>query len=136
MAPLKAIILAAGLGGRMLPLTQRTHKSLLPIGDTTILGRIVDGLLGIDVRDILVVTGHLSDQVRAFLFERYPQVPFRFVHNERYRETNNIVSVAIALEQSVLDSDVVLSECDVLFDPELLRRLTTNERGNIALVDR
>jgi histidinol-phosphate/aromatic aminotransferase/cobyric acid decarboxylase-like protein/choline kinase len=133
---MKAIVLAAGVGCRMLPLTERTHKSLLPVDDTAILGRIVDGLLGIDVRDILVVTGYLAEQVRAFLGERYPEVPFRFVHNERYRETNNIVSLAMALEQSVLDSDVVLIECDVLFDPAILRRLTANERGNIALVDR
>lgn len=133
---MKAIVLAAGLGGRMRPLTDQVHKSLLPIGSTTILGRIVDGLLGIQVRDILVVTGYRADEVRAFLSARYPDVPFQFVHNERYRETNNIVSLAMALEQSRFDADLILIECDVLFNPALLGRLTSPERGNIALVDR
>src|SRR5438034_4355661 len=133
---MKAIVLAAGLGGRMRPLTDTLHKSLVSVGDTTILGRIVDGLRAIDVRDILVVTGYLAPQVRAWLHEHYPHVPFDFVHNARYAETNNIVSLAMALEHLKLDDDVILVECDVLFDPAVLRRLTSPERGNIALVDR
>jgi histidinol-phosphate/aromatic aminotransferase/cobyric acid decarboxylase-like protein/choline kinase len=133
---MKAIVLAAGVGGRMRPLTDHIHKSLLPVGDSTILGRIVDGLLAIEVREIVVVTGHLAGQVEAFLAERYPGLPFRFVHNARYRETNNIVSLAMALDSTAIDGDIVLIECDVLFDPAVLARLTSPERGNIALVDR
>src|SRR3954451_11733559 len=132
----KAIVLAAGAGGRMRPLSDHTHKSLLPVGESTILGRIVDGLLAIEVRDILVVTGHLRDQICGFLAEHYPGVRFTFVHNQRYRETNNIVSLAMALDQCEFDADIILIECDVLFQPAMLRRLTTAERGNIALVDR
>ena len=120
----------------MRPLTDHVHKSLLPVGNSTILGRIVDGLLEIDIRDILVVTGYRADEVKTFLRDRYPEVPFEFVHNERYRETNNIVSLAMALEHSDFTSDIVLIECDVLFEPSLLRRLKSPERGNIALVDR
>src|SRR5437867_728953 len=104
---MKAIVLAAGLGGRMWPLTEQVHKSLLQVGNTTILGRIVDGLLSIDVRDILVVTGYLDEQVKAFLKEHYSNIPFRFVHNARYRDTNNIVSLAMALEQGQFDSDII-----------------------------
>jgi histidinol-phosphate/aromatic aminotransferase/cobyric acid decarboxylase-like protein/choline kinase len=133
---MKAIVLAAGLGARMRPITDTLHKSLVSVGGTTILGRIVDGLLGIDVRDILVVTGYLAPQVRGWLHEHYPDIAFDFVHNARYAETNNIVSLAMALEHLKLDDDVILVECDVLFDPTVLRRLTSPERGNIALVDR
>jgi histidinol-phosphate/aromatic aminotransferase/cobyric acid decarboxylase-like protein/choline kinase len=133
---MKAIVLAAGLGGRMRPLTDTTHKSLLAVGESTILGRIVDGLLAIEVRDILVVTGHLGQQVRDFLARRYPEIPFRFVHNARYRETNNIVSLAMALDATEFDSDVILIECDVLFQPAILERLLVAGAGNIALVDR
>ena len=133
---MKAVVLAAGQGARLRPLTDRVHKSLLPVGDNTILGRIVDGLLAIQVSDILVVTGYRSAEVKAYLAERYPDLAVRYVHNERYRETNNIVSLAMALDQMEIDSDVVLVECDVLFDPSILSRLRSPERGNIALVDR
>lgn len=133
---MKAIVLAAGLGGRMRPLSDRVHKGMLPVGGRTIIERIVDGLLAIDVKDILVVTGYRSAEVQAFLSAQYPELPIRYVRNSRYRETNNIVSLAMALDAIEIDSDVVLVECDVLFDPGLLGRLTSPQPGNIALVDR
>ncbi len=133
---MKAIVLAAGLGARLRPMTDRVHKSLLPVAGNTILGRIFDGLLAIGVRDILVVTGYRADEVKAFLDGRYPDLPVRYMHNERYRETNNIVSLAMALERMEIDCDVILIECDVLFEPAVLGRLRSPERGNIALVDR
>jgi histidinol-phosphate/aromatic aminotransferase/cobyric acid decarboxylase-like protein/choline kinase len=132
---MKAILLAAGLGRRMQPLTDDKHKSLLQVGETTILGRIVDALIAISVREILVVTGYRDDEVRSFLAQRYPDLPFEFVHNARYRETNNIVSLAMALDRTRFDDDVILIESDVLFDRTLLQRLAARS-GNVALVDR
>ncbi len=132
---MRAVILAAGLGRRMRPLTDHMHKSLLPVGDSTILGRIVDGLCAIEVRDILVVTGYRAGEVREFLASRYPEMSFRFVHNERFSETNNIVSLAMAFDAVTFDEDVLLIESDLLFDPSVLQRLR-HRRGNVALVDR
>lgn len=133
---MKAIILAAGLGRRMQPLSDSCHKALLPIGDKTILGRIVDSLLGIGVRDIVIVTGHLAEDIRTYCAVRYPDVPFVFLHNERFETTNNIVSLSLALDRTNLDTDVLLIECDLLFEPSLLRRLADRRSGNVALVDR
>jgi len=65
--PLTAIILAAGYARRMRPLTDETHKTLLPVGDSTILGRILDGLLAIGVDDLVIVTGYRDADLRAFV---------------------------------------------------------------------
>ncbi len=132
---MQAILLCAGLGRRMQPLTNELHKSLLPVGDSTILGRIVDALIAIDVRRILVVTGYRADDLKAFLAARYPTIAFHYVHNARFAETNNIVSLAMALETATLDDDVLLIESDVLFAEGLLTRLR-DRTGNVALVDR
>lgn len=131
-----AIILAAGFGRRMRPLSDTTHKALLPVGDSTILGRIIDGLLSIDVTDIVVVTGYRADEVRGFLASQYPAVPVRFVHNERYEQTNNIVSLSLAFDSAPIDTDIIVIECDLLFERSVLQRLLTAPPGNVALVDR
>jgi histidinol-phosphate/aromatic aminotransferase/cobyric acid decarboxylase-like protein/choline kinase len=132
---MQAIILTAGYGRRMQPLSSACHKALLPIAGTTILGRIVDSLIDVGVHDIVIVTGYRADDVRAFLEARYPSVPFSFVHNERYADTNNIVSLSLALDRLKYERDVLLIECDLLFDTDLLRRLVRAPGGNTALVD-
>ena len=132
---MQAIILAAGYGRRMRPLSDASHKALLPIGSTTILARIIDGLREIDIDDVTVVTGYRAVDIERYLCEHYPETRFQFIRNQRYEETNNIVSLSMGLEQMQLDGDLVLVECDLLFEPRLLRRLLRSDAGNIALVD-
>lgn len=132
----QAIILTAGSSRRMLPLTDRTHKTLLEVGGRKVIEWVVDALLECGVRDVAVVTGHEAEALRAFLDRRYPDLPVTYLHNERYRTTNNICSLALALERLPIDSDVLLLECDLVFEPAVLRRLVLSPHPNVALVDR
>lgn len=132
---MKAIILTAGYGKRMRPLSDHCHKALLPVAGTTILGRILDSLGEIGVSEITIVTGYRADDLRAFIARHYSQLPIRWVHNPRYAETNNIVSLSLALDGIELDADVLLIECDLLFHPAVLQPLLSPSPGNIALVD-
>lgn len=134
--PLTAVILTAGFARRMRPLTDHAHKTLLDVGGTTILGRIVDALLARGVDDVVIVTGYRDAEIRDFVHAKYPGIPFRFVHNARYRETNNIVSLSLAFAALDFTRDVVLVESDLLFDPSVLDAVTGPGEGNLALVDR
>ena len=129
-----AVILAAGYARRMQPLSDGCHKSLFPIAGTTILGRLL-GALTDKVAQITIVTGYRAEDIREFVARDFPALDVSFVHNARYQETNNIVSLALALEQIDLASDVLVIECDLLFEPGLLDALFVSS-GNIALVDR
>ncbi len=132
---LQAVILAAGYGRRMSPLSDNCHKALLSIGGTTILGRIMDGLCAVGVNEVTVVTGYRAADIETFLRGRYPAVTLSLVNNPRYRETNNIASLALALDQMSFERDVLLIECDLLFDPSLLVQLAESPGRNVALVD-
>jgi len=132
----KAVILAAGYGRRMRPLTDNRHKTLLDIGDDTIIGRIIDGLVDNNVLRIVVVTGYLRDELVGYLTRRYPNVDFEFVHNADYATTNNIHSMALAFDSIEIDSDIVLLESDLIFEPQVLSNLLADDRDNVALVDR
>lgn len=133
---MKAIILTAGFGKRMRPLTGTTHKTLLKIQDRTVIQWIVDALLENGINDIVVITGYQAEELQAHLADVYPALQITYIHNERYALTNNICSMALALEQVVIDSDVVLIECDLVFDPAVIRRLLASPHPNIAMVDR
>jgi len=63
-------------------------------------------------------------------------VKFTFVHNEKFRETNNIYSMALAFEAITIDSDIILIESDLIYRPEIIGRLLKSPYGNVALVDK
>jgi histidinol-phosphate/aromatic aminotransferase/cobyric acid decarboxylase-like protein/choline kinase len=133
---MKAIILAAGYGNRMRPLTDDTHKTLLRIGGQTLIGRIIEGLRAHAVTEIVVVTGHLADQLEDALTTAYPDLTFTFIRNLRYRETNNIYSLALAFDALDFDEDILLIESDLVYEPAVLRRVVESRYPNVALVDR
>lgn len=133
---LQAVILAAGFARRMQPLSDNCHKALLSVGGATILGRIMDNLEYVGIRRVTVVTGFRSQDVEDFLRSGYPDVDLRLVHNSAFRETNNIVSLSLAFDNMEFDADVVLVECDLLFDRSLMVRLVDHPGQNVALVDR
>jgi histidinol-phosphate/aromatic aminotransferase/cobyric acid decarboxylase-like protein/choline kinase len=132
----KALILAAGYGQRMRPLTDSRHKTLLSIGGRTIIDRILHGLRLYGISDVCIVTGYRADEVRSHVVEHHSDVEFTFVHNERFDKTNNIYSMALAFEQMTFDDDLLLIESDLIYDPAVLDRLLTSQWENVALVDR
>ncbi|MEN8443796.1 MAG: aminotransferase class I/II-fold pyridoxal phosphate-dependent enzyme [Cyanobacteria bacterium J06555_13] len=133
---MKAIILAAGEGRRLRPLTRTVHKTLLKVNGKALIEWMIDSLLTHQITDITIVTGYLVDELKTFVNSAYPQLTVRYVHNSRYSETNNIVSLAIALENTPLTTDVLLLECDLIFEPAVLQRLLEAPYPNVALVDR
>jgi len=133
---MKAVILAAGYGNRMRPLTDNCHKTLLKIGDRTIIERIVDGLVANQVTDITIVTGYRREELTTYLHDRFPGMPFHFVHNPRYRETNNVYSLALAFRQMQFEADLILIESDLIFEPSVIERVIHAQETNVALVDR
>src|SRR5882672_5952201 len=103
---MKAIILTAGFGRRMEAVSGNLHKALLPIAGSTVLGRAIDALAG-RVDELIIVTGHQAHQVRGYVNDLNPPMPVRYVHNARYAETNNVVSLSLALDGMEFTDDVL-----------------------------
>jgi histidinol-phosphate/aromatic aminotransferase/cobyric acid decarboxylase-like protein/choline kinase len=132
----QAVILAAGYGRRMRPLTNHVHKTLLKIGSKTVIQMIIDSLLLFGIDRITIVTGYREGELKAYLAGTYPSLHITYIYNERYEQTNNIYSMALALDSLPLDRDIVLIESDLIYDPAVLKRLLDSPHENVALVDR
>lgn len=133
---MNAIILAAGYGRRMRPLTDHAHKTLIEVGGETVLARIVSAVLAQGVTAITIVTGYRAEDLRAHMATRFHGQDFHWVHNAAYATTNNIVSLHLAMDALPAGTDVLIIESDLLFDPAILARLLVNPQPNVALVDR
>lgn len=86
----RAILMAAGFGSRMVPITLNTPKPLVRVKGVRIIDTLIDALLAADITEIYVVRGYLAEQFDQLLY-KYPMI--KFVENPLYNEANNIVSV-------------------------------------------
>lgn len=132
----QAVILAAGFGKRMRPLSYTTHKTLLKINGVSVLASIIQKLVKNDILDVTMVLGYQAKEIQEHLAEEFPDLNFNYVINEKYDSTNNLVSLAMGL-QSIKDrSDVVIIESDLIFGDGVLKRLLDSRHDNVALVDK
>jgi choline kinase len=130
---MKGVILAAGIASRLHPHTLTRPKCLLPIGGGTLLGRTLDNLEAAGVRDIVIVSGYLEDQIRRYVGECFSHLRVTFVTNEVYASTNNIYSLWLAREEVVRDG-MVLLDGDILFDHHILTALMESGHPDVLAV--
>ncbi|MBE9537578.1 MAG: NTP transferase domain-containing protein, partial [Proteobacteria bacterium] len=130
---MQLLILAAGMGRRLDPLTSTTPKCLVEVNGQPIILNALDQFSRYGLQRIVIVIGHLGDRVRDALGSHHGEIPIHYVENPVYEDTNNIYSLWLAREYC--DRDTVLMEADVLFQPELAEQLCATMPGNIALVD-
>jgi len=131
---MKAVILAAGIASRLKPLTDNTPKCLLKVGDKSILERTIDNIAINGIKDIIVVTGYLREMIENFLTEKYPELNFTFLYNNKYDSTNNIYSLWIT-KDVVLGHDMLLMDSDIVFDSRILGQLLNSEYENCLAVN-
>ncbi len=131
---MKAVILAAGMGTRLRPITMSVPKCLVPVNSKPILEHQLEALLTAGVRDVILVVGYLSELVSGKYGIRYGDMNIHYVQNHIYDRTNNIYSLWLARQH--LDNQVLLLEGDLVFEPELLQRLAQTPEPNVAIVER
>lgn len=118
--PTKAIILAAGMGSRLVA-DEAFPKPVKPVAGVPLLVRVLRVLQSEGIREAVIVTGYRGDQVkRLLLAEPSLALRLRFVHNDEFDRKNG-VSLLKAAE--LVDGDCLLSMADHLYSPELVRRI-------------
>ncbi len=124
----RAIILAAGMGVRLQPLTLNKPKCLLPFLGKTILEYQITQLKKCGITDIVVVIGYQACQVIQIL-----PAGVRYILNPDYQVTNSLYSLYLAREN--LDRAVLLMNGDVIYDIQLLSGLIKDPFPNVLLVE-
>src|SRR5210317_2147933 len=88
-----ALLLAAGTGSRLFPLTQNAPKCLTLVNDKSILERLITNLKDQGFKRLVIITGHLKESIMDYLGERSGDIYIEYVHSPLYRITNNIYSL-------------------------------------------
>ena len=129
---MKAVILAAGMASRLRPLTDNCPKCLLKVGTRSLLQRTVDSIREAGIDDLTVVTGYRGEMICSFLEEHYNDMRLTFIENADFQNTNNIYSLWLA-RTSVDGEDFMLLDSDILFDPDIVKRIAGTEGTALAV---
>jgi choline kinase len=132
---MRAIILAAGMASRLRPLTDNTAKCLLIIGERSLSHRSIDALTSNGIKEIVIVTGYLHNQIEDFVKQQYPSLDVTFIHNGVYDSTNNIYSLWLARPKAD-GEEILLLDSDLLYDPEIITRILNTKAENILTLIR
>ena len=128
---MKAIILAAGLGSRLLPLTADRPKCLVPAGARTILEHQLRALHAAGVTDVTVVAGYRFDRLTTFVDQLDPALRPKLIYNPFYAVSSSIGSVWAA--RHLLTGPFLLLNGDTIYEAEPLAEALQQLPAGISL---
>ena len=132
----KALILAAGLGTRLAPLTNDRPKALVQVNGKPILFKQIENLKLNDINDITIVSGYKADILKKAVHEKYSEV--KIIESTDYAKTNNMFSAYLGIKEMFPDGIIepfYMMNADVFFDASVISSLEKDVRHNLIVVD-
>lgn len=123
----RAVLLAAGQGTRLRPLTDQRPKGLVPILGASLIERQLGVLASAGIDDVSVVVGHAA--------QAFAGVPVPTILNPRYAQTNMVISLACARGRFDGRQDVVVAYGDIVYEPRVLQALLASTAPVAVVVD-
>lgn len=130
---MKVIILAAGQGTRLRPLTDDKPKCMVEVNGQSIIERQLDTMYscGVKKEDITIVAGYRSDA----LIDRFGNTGIQIIVNEAYETTNMVCSLMCAQHLMQAEEDVVVSYGDIIYDKTVFRKILEAADKMSVIVD-
>ena len=129
---MKALILAAGLGTRLAPITNDRPKSLVPVNGKPILMKQIENLHANGITDITIVSGYKAEILEKVVHQLYPEI--NIIESVDYATTNNMYSAYIARE-AIGENEFLMMNADVYYDSSVISALLTDKAENAIVTD-
>lgn len=130
---MKVIILAAGQGTRLRPLTDDRPKCMVEVNGKSMIDRQLDVMhdCGIQDEDITIVTGYRSDA----LINKFQNTAIHLVKNEQFETTNMVCSLMCAGNRMQAEEDIIVSYGDIIYDKTVFQTILSAQDTISVIVD-
>lgn len=130
---MKVIILAAGQGSRLRPLTDHCPKCMVEVSGRSMIERQLDTMhaCGIKDSDITVVAGYRNEVLK----EKLKGTAIHFIVNEEYASTNMVYSLMCARSVMEQEEDILISYGDIIYGEEVLQKVLDSQDEMSVIVD-
>jgi len=125
-----ALLLAAGTGSRLFPLTKNSPKCLTLVNEKSILERLITNLKKQGFTRLVIVTGHKKECIMDFLGSDSGNLTIEYIYSPLYLTTNNIYSLWMA--RNIINEPFVLFESDLVLNTSLLNEMVYPDRMAVA----
>ena len=125
-----ALLLAAGVGARLAPLTYALPKCLVPVNGMPIVGRLLRALDHHGIDRLVIVAGYRAEMIRAYVGETFGGVAVEYIVSPLFATTNTLYSLWLA--RQLIDEPLLLFESDIVFDEPLLTPLLLPDRMAVS----
>jgi choline kinase len=124
---MQALILAAGFGKRLQPLTNTIPKCLIEVNGNPLLLNALECLSGRNITEVLIVIGDKKEQIINRVGHQYREMKITYIENPKYRETNNVYS--FWLSGNYIKDDLLMLECDLFYDKTLIDKIIVESKS-------
>jgi choline kinase len=126
----KVIILAAGIGSRLRPLTNDLPKCMIQVNSKHLIERVVNQLKKSDNKiEINIITGYKSDVLKKF----YNGTDINIIENTIYDETNNMFSLYLGMKEVINYENLIVLNADCIYDDQIVSQLVSFKGSCIAI---
>ncbi|MFK4492461.1 NDP-sugar pyrophosphorylase family protein [Bradyrhizobium sp. USDA 336] len=129
----KAIILAAGVGSRLRPLTDLRPKPLVEVNGTPIIYNALRNLEAVGVEEVTLVVGYRKHAIQYACGHRFGTLAINYVESSAFDRTGSVYSLWLARD-ALLSGDCFLLEGDVFFEEDVLRDLLHSQATDAAAI--
>lgn len=133
MIKTQIIILAAGQGKRLLPLTKILPKTMLKVGGVPIIDHILNSINLNLINEILIAVGHNKNVVMNYLKNNFKGIPIKYIDNPKHAETNSLYSLWLA--RKFLKEKIAIINADTLFHKKILENLINSKYDAALAID-
>lgn len=129
---MQAVILAAGIGERLKPITNKIPKGLIEIEGKPLLEYSLNALKQNGIKEVVITIGFLEEAIRQKFGREYNGLKISYVSNNEYSKTGSMYSFSMTRKH--IDDDIILLESDLLYEPKAIKVLLDSDHRDAILV--